>query len=57
MKYIFIYRLDYVVFCISYVEIIITRHFKFVNTFLKKILFFLFLIVLFYYFFINYFNF
>ena len=27
MKYIFIYRLDYVVFCISYVEIIITRYF------------------------------
>ena len=38
MKYIFIYRLDYVVFCISYVEIIITRQFPFVNTFFKKIL-------------------
>ena len=36
MKYIFIYRLDYVVFCISYVEIIITRQFPFVNTFFKK---------------------
>ena len=37
MKYIFIYRLDYVVFCISYVEIIITRQFPFVNTFFEKI--------------------
>ena len=36
IKYIFIYLLDYVVFFISYLEIIITRQFWFVNTFFQK---------------------